>query len=279
MTNFRTFGYVKEGRRSDIYRRLFGYPNLMKRLQARDIMTALDLKPTDRALDIGCAYGVFTVEMARIAHEAVGVDISPPLAGKYVPAELRSRLLFLTADARALPFPDGYFDVVLASEVLMMIAEPAEFLVEIGRVLRPGGRLVVVNGIGHPAIADAYARQSFPLRLARALWPTRFPPSYDAYVSELHRLYGIAFPFRSRDYYRTLLTENRFVVVSELVSPTDGAAAAVSWNLFLFYLRTGRANPFWFFETKYLLFGLIGRIRRSRRLGGQILVATNGRPG
>jgi ubiquinone/menaquinone biosynthesis C-methylase UbiE len=273
MTSFISFGYVREGRRSDLYRRLFGYPNLLKRLQARDIMAALALKPSDRVLDIGCAYGVFTVEMARIAASAVGVDVAKPAAASHIPPDLRGRLHFLVGDGRRLPFPDRHFDVVLASEVLMMIEDPSEILRELRRVLKPEGRIVAVNGTGHPAIAEAYARQSLLLRLARTLWRRRFPPTYEAYAETLRRLYGTAFPFRPPEYYRTLLADKGFQVRSDILSPTDGAAAAVSWLLFLFYLRTGRANPFWFFETKFMLCSMLGRLMRSRRLGGQIIVA------
>lgn len=273
MTSYRTFGYVREGRRSDLYRRLFGYPNLMKRLQARDVMDALALEPSDRALDLGCAYGMFTIEMARVAAEAVGIDVAPPGATDAVPPELEGRLRFLTGDGRRLPFEDGHFDAVLASEVLMMIPEPAEFLAEVRRVLRPGGRLVVVNGVGHPAIERAYARRSTALRVARSLWPSRFPESYDAYCERLREFFGTAFAFRPPDWYRALVADNGFEVVAETRSPTDGGAAAVSWDIFLYYLRTGRANPFWLFETKYALFGLLGRLLRGRTSGGQVLVA------
>lgn len=275
MTNYRTFGYIKEGRRSDAYRRLFGYPNLMKRLQARDIMEALALDANDRALDLGCAYGMFTIEMARVAREAVGVDVATPGAASAIPEELSSKLRFLTTDGRSLPFDDGYFDVVLASEVLMMIPEPADFLKEVRRVLKPGGRLIVVNGVGHPSIERAYERRSIALRLARALWPGRFPDSYSDFRTRLQQFFGTAFPFRSRAWYRELLQTNGFDVVSETASPSDGAAAAVSWDIFLFYIRKGRANPFWWFETKFALFSILGRLRPARRIGGQILVARN----
>jgi ubiquinone/menaquinone biosynthesis C-methylase UbiE len=275
--NYRNFGFIRENKLSDVYRWLFGYPNLMKRLQARDIIQALDLKSSDRVLDIGCAYGVFTIEMAKVAGEAIGVDVNPPRAMAFVPKEHAQRLKFIATDARTLPFADGYFDVVLASEVLMMIEDPAEFLREISRVLKPGGRLVAVNGTGHLALQSAYASNSRLLRVARWCWPKRFPKSYDDYAERLRAFFGTAFPFRSREYYRALLAQAGFPVQSELISPRDGAAAAVSWTQFLHYVRTGQANPSRFFATKYCLFGFLGYLRPSRALGGQILVACNDR--
>jgi ubiquinone/menaquinone biosynthesis C-methylase UbiE len=274
MTSFRNFGYIRQRTRSDIYRWLVGYPNLMKRLQARDIMGALQLRPTDRVLDFGCAYGVFTIEMAKIAAEAVGIDIAPPEAGKYLKDGQSSRLRFLDCDARATPFEDDCFDVVLASEVLMMVGNPEEFLDEIRRVLKPGGRLVVVNGTGHLAIKKAYETDSRLLRLARRLWPGRVPVDYEAYVQELYTFFGTAFPFRSKEYYRELLRNNGFDIEKEISSPSYGANAAASWDQFLFFLRTGRPNPVRFFGTKYVLFSLLGRAFPKGESSGQILIST-----
>jgi ubiquinone/menaquinone biosynthesis C-methylase UbiE len=52
------------------------------------------------------------------------------------------------ADAEALPYPDESFDVVVSTLVLCSVARPGRALVEIGRVLRPGGRLVFIEHVG-----------------------------------------------------------------------------------------------------------------------------------
>ena len=272
---FRRFGYVRERRYSDVYRRIVGYPNLIKRLQARDVMAALSLRSSDRVLDLGCGYGFVTVEMAKIAREAVGVDISSPRAGNSIPIGLQDRLRFLTVDGRSLPFDDNYFDTVLASEVLMMIADPNEFIAEIRRILKPGGRLVVVNWTGHSAIEEAYQQNSAGLRLAKAIARIDVPPTYKDYTLALQTFFATAFPFRSAAYYREVLTNSGFSIESETRSPTDLVAAACSWNQFFHFVRTGRPNPSRFFFVKYLLFGMLGWLNRNRTIGGQILVGKN----
>jgi SAM-dependent methyltransferase len=58
-----------------------------------------------------------------------------------VPAATTTRAV--RADLLALPFPDGYFDVVMASEVLEHIPDDGRAMAEIARVVRPGGKVAV----------------------------------------------------------------------------------------------------------------------------------------
>ncbi|MFE5564732.1 class I SAM-dependent methyltransferase [Amycolatopsis japonica] len=95
-----------------------------------------------RVLDLGCGNGKF---LQRIRRErprafAVGADISPGILAP-LPAPT------VAADAAALPFASGRFDVVLAMHMLYHVAELAEALAEIRRVLVRGGLVFVsTNG-------------------------------------------------------------------------------------------------------------------------------------
>ena len=51
-------------------------------------MAALDIKPTDRVLDFGCGSGYMTVEMAKLAAKATGIDVNPYVASIKVPRSL-----------------------------------------------------------------------------------------------------------------------------------------------------------------------------------------------
>ncbi len=88
-------------------------------------------------LDIGCGDGFYR-EMIPEA-EYVGVD---PLAW-----EGRPSFPFSTAMGEALPFRSGYFDHVLIVTSLDHAQDPAQFLVEGKRVLKPGGRLALLCGL------------------------------------------------------------------------------------------------------------------------------------
>jgi SAM-dependent methyltransferase len=98
-------------------------------------------------LDVGCGPGTITVDLAaRVAPgSVVGLDASPGvLAGASERARSGgSRAAFCAGDAYALPFGEGTFDVVHAHQVLQHLGRPVEALVEMGRVLRPGGVLAV----------------------------------------------------------------------------------------------------------------------------------------
>ncbi len=105
------------------------------------------LAPGQRLLDVGCGPGTVTLDLAeRVAPgPVVGFDASPEVlagaAGR--PRAPGSRAAFCAGDAYALPFGDAAFDVVHAHQVLQHLRRPVEALVEMGRVLGPGGVLAV----------------------------------------------------------------------------------------------------------------------------------------
>jgi SAM-dependent methyltransferase len=98
-------------------------------------------------LDVPCGFGRHTVPLARAGYRAVGVDRSATLLEE---ARRRTgharRPKFHRADYRQLPFPDASFDAALnLFTSLGYLGDDADtrVLAEIGRVLRPGGRLVI----------------------------------------------------------------------------------------------------------------------------------------
>jgi ubiquinone/menaquinone biosynthesis C-methylase UbiE len=115
-----------------------------------ELMRHAALVPGERVLDVACGTGVAVVEAAAVVGVdgvAVGVDLS----GRMVDAARRraaehgaSNATFERMDAEHLELPDGSFDVVLCALGLMYVPDPARALREMRRVLRPGGRLVVV---------------------------------------------------------------------------------------------------------------------------------------
>lgn len=260
--------------RTDLNARLLGIPILLKRLQALDVLRALQLSSTDRVLDFGCGGGYFTIELAKLAKEAIGLDVNPYLDSILIPPQLRGRLRYIVTEGRTLPFPDHYFDKVLASEVLPMAADPAEFIVEIRRVLRPGGRLIVVNGAGHPAIRDAYRSNGWLLRLFRRLYGERVPSSYDEYCRILQASFGTAQRrFLDLDDIRGVLETNGFKLRQVAYSPGYLAGAYLSWSQFALYVRTGRTLTQKNFPVNFLLLSLLRFFEWRRHQGGLICVA------
>jgi SAM-dependent methyltransferase len=99
---------------------------------------------TDRALDLGCGTGEFTAALARAAAVAIGAEVARA-------ALRRARARHPELDFRVvpidgpLPFEDGAFDLVWASEVIEHVTDTARWLSEVRRVLVPGGRLLVTT--------------------------------------------------------------------------------------------------------------------------------------
>ena len=99
------------------------------------------------ALDVGSGPGNVTASLARAAGPdglALGVDISEPMLQRAVRNEAGPQVGFIKADAQRLPLRDNTVDAVASTAVLQLIPNPAAALAEMARVLRPGGRLVIM---------------------------------------------------------------------------------------------------------------------------------------
>ncbi len=98
-------------------------------------------------LDVGCGPGHLLDDLAAAGYRAYGVDRSPEMARRASARAARAGRpgTVLRADARALPFGPGRFDSVVLTFPAPVVADPALWQ-EVARVLRPGGRAVVVLG-------------------------------------------------------------------------------------------------------------------------------------
>ncbi len=116
----------------------------------RATRAALELKPGERVLDVGAGTGVSTQELARSGAYAVGVDLSVGMLR--VGKRARPEVPLLAGDALRLPFGDATFDAVTISFALRNVVDTPAAIRELGRVTRPGGRLVVCE-FSHPTHA------------------------------------------------------------------------------------------------------------------------------
>jgi SAM-dependent methyltransferase len=102
------------------------------------------VRPGDRALDIGSGAGEFTAALAAAGAVAIGVEVAEAALerarGRHPDRDFR-----LVPLDGPLPFEDGSFELVWASEVIEHVTDTARWLSEVRRVLAPGGRLVVTT--------------------------------------------------------------------------------------------------------------------------------------
>lgn len=122
----------------------------------------------DRVLDVACGTGALTLAVSKIvgpSGKVVGLDANPDMltVARRKPEEIEWR----EGMAEALPFADNSFDAVVSQFGFMFFDDKPKALVEMIRVLKPGGRLAV-------AVCDAVENS----------------PGYDAFALLLDRLFG-----------------------------------------------------------------------------------------
>jgi ubiquinone/menaquinone biosynthesis C-methylase UbiE len=98
------------------------------------------LRPGQRLLDAGCGrYLKFSKELSTTAH-VVGIDLETELETDNSSAPFGVR-----GDIGRLPFPAEYFDMVISRSVVEHLEDPVAVFREFARVLRPGGKVVVIT--------------------------------------------------------------------------------------------------------------------------------------
>jgi ArsR family transcriptional regulator len=106
------------------------------------------LLPHVDVADLGCGEGYLTIEAARWARRVIGIDRSADvLARARALAERRGvdNVIWKRGDLEKLPLPDASVEIALLSQALHHAEQPAAALVEAYRILRPNGRVLVLD--------------------------------------------------------------------------------------------------------------------------------------
>jgi demethylmenaquinone methyltransferase/2-methoxy-6-polyprenyl-1,4-benzoquinol methylase len=139
----------------------------------RALVAAIDPQPGQRVLDVATGTGLVAFELAgRCRCEVTGVDQSEGMlavAARALTArrQLASRVSFCHAEAERLPFADAEFDALTFTYLLRYVDDPAATMRELARVVKPGGRIGMLE-FGVPPFAPAricwrlYTRAGLP---------------------------------------------------------------------------------------------------------------------
>ena len=116
------------------------------RLSVERAVSAVILDGHERVLDVGCGTGVL-LEQLRRRHPGLELQGIDPSEGMLGVARDWCGTDVLVAHGRAerLPFPEDAFDVVFSVSALHYFEDPPQAIAEMRRVLRPGGRVVIVD--------------------------------------------------------------------------------------------------------------------------------------
>lgn len=136
----------------------------------RRTVRALGLAPGSLVLDLACGTGALGEQAARAGYRVVGADLSAGMLGGR-----RRRGPAVQADASNLGLATGAFDGVLCGYALRNFADLAASVAEAARVLRPGGRIALLE------VAEPPNRI---LRAGHALWFRRIVPLIGRLVSD-----------------------------------------------------------------------------------------------
>lgn len=115
----------------------------------RIFMTKLNLKPTDRCLDLCCGTGDSTIALAKKAKYAVGLDFNEKMMDYAKPkikkAHLENKMSLVNGDAMNLPFENDSFDCVTICFGLRNVPDAGKTAAEAYRVLKKGGKFAVLE--------------------------------------------------------------------------------------------------------------------------------------
>ncbi len=139
----------------------------------RAMISTVGATPEDRMLDVAAGTGLVTRALVKRYHcRVVALDQSAPMlsrAGAKLAADpaLAERVELVEGEAEALPFGDAEFDHLTFTYLLRYVDDPAATLRELARVVKPGGRVVVVE-FGQPeglfgGLFRIYAKLVMPL--------------------------------------------------------------------------------------------------------------------
>ncbi len=140
---------------------------------AEKFVEALEIKPGMCVLDVATGTGNLAIPIARKGAKVIGVDIAANLleqARERAKAE-GLEVQFDEGDAEALPYGDGQFDMAVTMFGAMFAPRPEMVARELGRVLKPGGRLAMANWN-----AAGFSGQMFKVASKHAPGPAGIPP-------------------------------------------------------------------------------------------------------
>jgi ubiquinone/menaquinone biosynthesis C-methylase UbiE len=157
-----------------------------------------------KILEVGAGTGVMSLLLAELGYTVTASDISKGMLdeARRKATDRRLGIAFEIADAEALPFGEQSFDAVFGRHILWTLPHPDRALGEWRRVLKPGGRLVLVDSLAAPSSLAGRLQSLASDLLRRLRRPTGTGHRYSAQVHAALPLAGNGDPARYTDLIR-----------------------------------------------------------------------------
>lgn len=252
------FGYIPSySLIENLFGRLFGVPNLLKRLQADKIMRVLSILDGEFVLDYGCGSGYFSAEFSSLTKNVYAFDIMKHITHHSLSVNRGVKFAYLQNDGgHPTPYQDEFFDKVFLSEVLAMVEDPNVILCEVKRILKENGSCVLVNGTGQSFIKNmisyAHSNRGIVARCLKYKNPN-FPENFEKYANFLCKNYGTNRKnFFSKEEIIKLCEDNGFLVEDFDPAPSRFVLNMIYLGQFLKYLKNKPVLKNRFFYLKYI---------------------------
>jgi ubiquinone/menaquinone biosynthesis C-methylase UbiE len=123
------------------------------------IVAMSEAGPEDTVLDVACGPGLLVCAFARVVHHATGIDLTPAMLEQARAIQEQQGLTNVSwrqGDVVPLPYPDRHFSIVSTRFAFHHFLDPLAALMEMCRVAKPGGRIVVADSAPVRAKAEAF---------------------------------------------------------------------------------------------------------------------------
>lgn len=258
LLNYLNFGHIPTSSViKNLYGKIFGHRNLIKRIQAPSILKAIAPEESDVILDYGCGLGYITIELAKKCKHIYGLDVTDLPTHKYL-NQYANIDISNNPDLNRKILTSKKFDKILLSEVLPMIEDNSEFIKTIRDALKPNGEIIICNGTGHPYVQAQYKNNS---KLKQYIDSKKIPASYDDYQEKLNAEFGTQRKkFHSKNEMERLLEQNGFKITSATCSPNQITSNYISRRQFNRYLKHGKVLSERFFLLNFILCSFLNLI-------------------
>jgi arsenite methyltransferase len=223
----------------------------------------LGLSKGESVLDVGSGPGFLAESVADAvgtSGRVVGVDISDDLVARSKRRNNRSWLSFCVGDATALDEPDAAYDAVVCTQVAEYIPEVDEALSEVERVLKPGGRYVIVatdwdGVVWHSGSPERMSRimRSWEAHCAHPRLPRHLKNHLLKAGLEIQR--ASAFPILNLAWSNDSYSKGLSALICDFVRSKGGinAKSALSWYQELSELS--KQGDYFFSSTRFMFCG------------------------